>query len=159
MKNRTNKILELLTSEKRIEVSQLAEYLGVSQVTIRKDLDALEAKGIIKREHGHAVLCSTDDINGRIAYHYEEKKKIALKATELVHEGDTIMIESGSCCALLADTLQCFYRRIYSWKIKFSNYSFRRNLSTRFTSYGRSNGSRMCIQLFCRLFFHRYRWI
>ena len=44
MKNRTNKILELLTSEKRIEVSQLAEYLGVSQVTIRKDLDALEAK-------------------------------------------------------------------------------------------------------------------
>lgn len=105
MKNRTNKILELLTSEKRIEVSQLAEYLGVSQVTIRKDLDALEAKGIIKREHGHAVLCSTDDINGRIAYHYEEKKKIALKATELVHEGDTIMIESGSCCALLADTL------------------------------------------------------
>ena len=45
--NRTNKILELLTSEKRIEVSQLAEYLGVSQVTIRKDLDALEAKGII----------------------------------------------------------------------------------------------------------------
>ena len=105
MKNRTNKILELLTSEKRIEVSQLAEYLGVSQVTIRKDLDALEAKGIIKREHGHAVLCSTDDINGRIAYHYEEKKKIALKATELVNEGDTIMIESGSCCALLADTL------------------------------------------------------
>ena len=105
MKNRTNKILELLTSEKRIEVSQLAEHLGVSQVTIRKDLDALEAKGIIKREHGHAVLCSTDDINGRIAYHYEEKKKIALKATELVNEGDTIMIESGSCCALLADTL------------------------------------------------------
>lgn len=105
MKNRINKILELLTSEKRIEVSQLAEYLSVSQVTIRKDLDALEAKGIIKREHGHAVLCSTDDINGRIAYHYEEKKKIALKATELVHEGDTIMIESGSCCALLADTL------------------------------------------------------
>ena len=71
MKNRTNKILELLTSEKRIEVSQLAEHLGVSQVTIRKDLDALEAKGIIKREHGHAVLCSTDDINGIIAYHYE----------------------------------------------------------------------------------------
>ena len=105
MKNRTNKILELLTSEKKVEVSQLAEYLDVSQVTVRKDLDALEAKGIIKREHGYAVLCSADDINGRIAYHYEEKKKIALKAAELVSEGDTIMIESGSCCALLADTL------------------------------------------------------
>lgn len=105
MKNRTNKILELLTSEKKIVVSHLAEQLGVSQVTVRKDLDALESKGIIKREHGFAVLCSADDINGRIAYHYEEKRKIALKAAELISDGDTIMIESGSCCALLADAL------------------------------------------------------
>lgn len=72
---------------------------------MRKDLDALESKGIIKREHGFALLCSTDDINGRIAYHYEEKRKIAQKAAELVSNGDTIMIENGSCCALLADTL------------------------------------------------------
>ncbi|MDO5135374.1 MAG: DeoR/GlpR family DNA-binding transcription regulator [Eubacteriales bacterium] len=105
MKNRSYKILELLTQENKIEVSTLSEKLGVSQVTIRKDLDALEHRGIIKREHGFAVLCSLDDINGRIAYHYEEKKKIAQKAAELVSDGSTIMIESGSCCALLADTL------------------------------------------------------
>lgn len=105
MKNRGNKILELLTKNNKIEVSLLAEELGVSQVTMRKDLDALESKGIIKREHGFALLCSTDDINGRIAYHYEEKRKIAQKAAELVSNGDTIMIENGSCCALLADTL------------------------------------------------------
>ena len=77
MKNRTNKILELLTQKNKIEVSQLSEQLGVSQVTVRKDLDELENKGIIKREHGFALLCSTDDINGRIAYHYEAKRKIA----------------------------------------------------------------------------------
>lgn len=105
MKNRSNKILELLTQENKIEVSALSKKLGVSQVTIRKDLDALENRGIIKREHGFAVLCSTDDINGRIAFHYEEKRKIAKKAAELVANGDTIMIESGSCCALLADAL------------------------------------------------------
>ena len=105
MKNRNNKILEILTKEKKIEVTQLAKELGVSQVTVRKDLDTLESKGIIKREHGIARLCSTDDINGRIAYHYEEKRKIAKKAAELIQDGDTIMIESGSCCALLADTL------------------------------------------------------
>ena len=58
-----------------------------------------------EREHGFALLCSTDDINGRIAYHYEEKRKIAQKAAGLVSNGDTIMIENGSCCALLADTL------------------------------------------------------
>ena len=103
MKNRGNKILELLTKDNKIEVSHLAEELGVSQVTMRKDLDTLESKGV--REHGFALLCSTDDINGRIAYHYEEKRKIAQKAAGLVSNGDTIMIENGSCCALLADTL------------------------------------------------------
>lgn len=103
MKNRENKILELLIQENKVEVSLLSEALGVSQVTIRKDLDALENRGIIKREHGFALLRSADDINGRIAYHYEEKRKIAQKAATLVNDGDTIMIESGSCCALLAD--------------------------------------------------------
>lgn len=105
VKDRTNRILELLTQENRMEVSLLAEKLSVSQVTIRKDLDALESRGIIKREHGFALLCSADDINGRIAYHFEEKRKIARKAAELIHSGDTIMLESGSCCALLADEL------------------------------------------------------
>lgn len=45
MKNRGNKILELLTKDNKIEVSHLAEELGVSQVTMRKDLDTLESKG------------------------------------------------------------------------------------------------------------------
>lgn len=48
MKNRGNKILELLTKDNKIEVSHLAEELGVSQVTMRKDLDTLESKGVIK---------------------------------------------------------------------------------------------------------------
>lgn len=105
MKNRTNKILELLTRENKIEVSLLSEVLGVSQVTVRKDLDDLESKGIIKREHGFALLRSMDDINGRIAYHYEVKREIAERAAALIPDGATVMIESGSCCALLADAL------------------------------------------------------
>jgi DeoR/GlpR family transcriptional regulator of sugar metabolism len=103
--DRTSQILELLVKEKKLEVAELSAHLGVSQVTVRKDLDAMEAQGLITREHGFAVLSSTDDIKGRLAYHYEEKKKIALRAAELVKDGDTIMIESGSCCALLAAAL------------------------------------------------------
>ncbi|MEG1458675.1 MAG: DeoR/GlpR family DNA-binding transcription regulator [Acetivibrio sp.] len=105
MKNRFNQILEMLTDENKIEVSLLAQRLQVSQVTIRKDLDVLESRGIIKREHGFAVLRSMDDINGRIGYHYEAKRQIARKASEMVQNGDTILIESGSCCALLAEVL------------------------------------------------------
>lgn len=103
--DRTSQILNLLVKEKKLEVAQLSAHLGVSQVTVRKDLDAMEAQGLITREHGFAVLSDTDDIKGRLAYHYEEKKKIALRAAELVSDGESVMIESGSCCALLAATL------------------------------------------------------
>jgi len=105
MKGRENKILEILTEQNRIEVVVLAQMLGVSQVTVRKELNALENKGIIQREHGFAVLRSGDDLNARIAYHYETKRQIAAKAAELVQDGETVMIESGSCCALLAEEL------------------------------------------------------
>ena len=104
-KDRTNQILEILTDERRIDVAELSQRLGVSQVTIRKDLDELEERRIIQREHGCAVLRNEDDLSTRIAYHYEAKRKIAQKACELVRNGDTIMIENGSCCALLAHAL------------------------------------------------------
>lgn len=105
MKNRTNQILEMLIKENKIEVSQLAKELQVSQVTVRKDLDTLESKGLIKREHGFALLLKNNDNNSRLALHYEAKHRIALQAAELVHDGDTILIGGGSCCALLAEEL------------------------------------------------------
>jgi DeoR/GlpR family transcriptional regulator of sugar metabolism len=104
-KNRFSQILELLTDQKKIDVVKLSKLCNVSQVTIRKDLDILEEKGLVKRIHGYAEINNADDINGRLAYHYDEKMKIAQKASELVHDGDTIMIESGSCCALVASIL------------------------------------------------------
>ena len=105
MPARTNRILEVLTERERVEVSTLAEELGVSQVTMRKDLTELERRGLIRREHGFAVLRSADNVEGRLAYHYEEKRTIARRAADLVHDGDTIMVESGSCCALLVAEL------------------------------------------------------
>lgn len=105
MKDRSQAILSLLAEEHKVDVSALAEQLQVSQVTIRKDLDELERRGIVVREHGFARLCSPDNIACRIAYHYEEKRRIAARAAELVSDGETLMIENGSCCALLAEVL------------------------------------------------------
>lgn len=105
LKNRINLILELLAKNKVLEVTELSEALGVSQVTVRKDLDKLEKQGVIIRKHGSAQIASPDDITGRIAYHYENKRIIAKKAVELVEDGETIMIENGSCCALFSDEL------------------------------------------------------
>ncbi len=105
MAKRDSTILQIVTDQKRVEVAYLAERLGVSTVTMRKDLDALQEKGLILREHGYAMLANPNDVGGRLAYHYDEKLLIARRASELVPDGATIMVESGSCCALLARVL------------------------------------------------------
>ncbi|MGT2934591.1 DeoR/GlpR family DNA-binding transcription regulator [Streptococcus castoreus] len=103
--NRLEHIIQLVSQKKKIGVNSLSEQLQVSKVTIRKDLDKLENKGLLHREHGYAVLNSGDDLNVRLSYHYNIKKRIAERAAELVQDNDTIMIESGSTCALLAEVL------------------------------------------------------
>ncbi|MDR0376850.1 MAG: DeoR/GlpR family DNA-binding transcription regulator [Spirochaetaceae bacterium] len=105
MTERQSKILEALALCQRMEVSALAELLQVSQVTIRKDLDQLEDRGLIRREHGVAVFGSLDDVGRRMAIHYEVKRRIAQAAAASVEEKETVMVESGSCCALLAEEL------------------------------------------------------
>lgn len=102
MNKRQSQILDLLAKNKKMEVTKLSELLNVSQVTIRKDLVILENSGIIVREHGYAKLNESDDINNRLARHYETKQKIAKLAVESIENGETVMIESGSCCALVA---------------------------------------------------------
>lgn len=105
MKRRENEILKILSKCGKMEVISLAEKLSVSQVTIRKDLDALENKRIIRREHGYAIVGDGDDVNNRLAFNYEEKKRIAQLAATLVSPGETVMIENGSCCTLLAEEI------------------------------------------------------
>lgn len=102
MGKRDNQILEILAQERRVEVTRLAERLGVSSVTMRKDLDGLQARGLVQRDHGHALLANPDDVAGRLAYHYEQKLRIANRALDMVPDGSTVMVESGSCCAILA---------------------------------------------------------
>ncbi len=105
MSRRDNQILELLAENGRLEVAALAQSLAVSPVTVRKDLDDLEKRGVIRREHGYAVFGGNDDVNNRLAYHYEEKRRIAREAAKLVSPGEAVMIESGSCCALLSEEI------------------------------------------------------
>jgi len=105
MNERRIKILELLNDQGSLDVTVLADELDVSAVTIRKDLAALEEKGLLRRQHGFAVRVSPDDVNYRMIFNYEVKKRIASRAAEMVENGDTVMIESGSTCAMLAAEL------------------------------------------------------
>lgn len=105
MTERQTKILQLVNENRKIEVTILAELLKVSQVTVRKDLDALEDLGLLIREHGYAQVCNSDDINNRLAVRYDVKMKIARAAADIISNGETLMIESGSSCAILAEIL------------------------------------------------------
>ncbi|MFC6170877.1 DeoR/GlpR family DNA-binding transcription regulator [Loigolactobacillus jiayinensis] len=105
MAKRSEQLLEIVNQNKKIEVNRLAELLQVSKVTIRKDLTELEQRGLLQRRHGYAIINNPDNLSFRLAQNYDTKVKIAKLAAAQVTENETIMIESGSTCALLAEQL------------------------------------------------------
>ena len=105
LNERQNNILKILGKNDQSTVNDLSEELKVSTVTIRQDLNFLEAEGLLKRVHGGAVLKDADDLENRLVVNYDKKLLIARKLASLVGEGETILIESGSVNALLAREL------------------------------------------------------
>lgn len=105
MNTRHTALLEYITQHGRTEVETLAKHLHTSKVTIRKDLDYLAERRVLRRERGYAVPIDPGDINYRMAFRYEQKLKIARAAAKHVQDGEMIMVESGSTCALFAEEL------------------------------------------------------
>ena len=105
MNQRNEQLLEIVNQRKKVEVNELASLLEVSKVTIRKDLTELENRGLLQRQHGFAIINNPNNLNFRLAQNYDIKHKIAEAAATLVQDNETIMIESGSTCALLAEEL------------------------------------------------------
>jgi DeoR family transcriptional regulator of aga operon len=99
-------ILTILNRLKKVSVQELTQRLGVSEVTVRKDLSFLEDRGKLVRVRGGAVLAEDQGhlrtIALRQAEHTAEKRSIARKARELIRPGETIFIDAGSTCAALA---------------------------------------------------------
>jgi DeoR/GlpR family transcriptional regulator of sugar metabolism len=103
---RHEKILKILSLLREISVPDLSDRLAVSEVTIRKDLTALEDMGCLIRTHGGAMiaedfrLIKTIDIRQR--ENLNAKRAIATKAKELISNGDTVYLDSGSTCLMIA---------------------------------------------------------
>lgn len=106
---RRGRILEWLREEGSARVSVLAKALAVSEVTVRQDLEKLEADGHIVREHGGAFLKSVPtQVRAMALQHQEnmpEKKKIGRLAANQVEDGETIIIDSGSTTTEVAANL------------------------------------------------------
>ena len=95
-------ILDRLSAEGSVSVGALARDLGLSAVTIRGDLKALEDKGWVNRKRGGAAAAMHRAILERQRVCPEQKNAIARAAAELVRDGDVIMIEAGTTTALIA---------------------------------------------------------
>lgn len=108
-KARRLKILDWLQEEGSARVRDLAEVFGVSEVTVRQDLERLEAEGHIVREHGGAYLKSVPQQVRDLALHHmvniDAKRRIGAAAAALVNDGETIILDSGSTTTEIAANL------------------------------------------------------
>ncbi|HAZ55579.1 MAG TPA: DeoR/GlpR transcriptional regulator [Franconibacter helveticus] len=105
MNSRQQLILQMVIDQGRVSVTDLAKTTGVSEVTIRQDLNLLEKQSYLRRTHGFAVPLDSDDVETRMMNNYPVKRQLAEFAASLVNDGETIFIENGSSNALLARTL------------------------------------------------------
>ncbi len=103
---RRRTILEILDRDERVTVDELVGRFRVTAVTVRSDLDALSKMGAIVRSHGGAVkrMDTAPDFPLRFKeiLHHQEKVRIAAAAMELIHPGETIILDSGTTTAEIA---------------------------------------------------------
>lgn len=108
-RQRRERIIELLLEQGSVQVAALVSLMGVSAVTIRTDLAAIEAQGLATRSHGGAALVRTpppeqnirqkSDINSGL------KESIGAAAACLVLAGENVIIDSGTTTLSLAQHL------------------------------------------------------
>jgi DeoR/GlpR family transcriptional regulator of sugar metabolism len=107
--DRRHEIIELLVSEREASLERLAERFAVSKMTIHRDLDELEADGLLRKIRGGATIESSGrfeaDFRFRARSAAEEKRRIASRAAEFIEPGMSVMVDDGSTSQMLAPYL------------------------------------------------------
>jgi DeoR family transcriptional regulator, glycerol-3-phosphate regulon repressor len=106
---RTRDILSVLQEVEQIEVVELAQRLNVSTETIRRDARQLEEQGAIIKSHGKLSLphhLGEATFERRMRENVDAKIAIARKATEIVSDGDSMIIDTGSTTTFFARELR-----------------------------------------------------
>jgi DeoR/GlpR family transcriptional regulator of sugar metabolism len=106
--SREQVILSALRTTGRVAVSDLSARFGVSSVTVRKDLDALERRSLLRRVRGGAVSLGASDegsFEARFTDSRDRKQAIAKAAAAAVRDGDVIAIDSSTTAFYLAQEL------------------------------------------------------
>lgn len=106
---RYEKIVQLVNDRGSIRVSELSELCGVTEETIRRDLDRLEQAGKLRRSHGGAVNVKDQQpetpFTEREITHAEEKRQIAQEAIRLIKPKDRIVLDASTTAWYMASHL------------------------------------------------------
>jgi DeoR family transcriptional regulator of aga operon len=110
---RRNHMLTLIQRDGRVLVSELSDALGISRITIRKDLDYLESKGLVQRTHGGALspqgsILLDPSLQEKEQKQLKEKQRIAKAAASLVEEGQCVLLDSGTTTMAVGRELRRF---------------------------------------------------
>ncbi len=107
---RRMEILHLIRMEGRAKVNELAARFGTSAVTIRSDLNELHGRGLVQRSHGGAVIQNTvfreSPVEERSSRQSLEKQRIGALAATMIHEGETVILDSGTTTLEIARNLR-----------------------------------------------------
>jgi DeoR family transcriptional regulator, fructose operon transcriptional repressor len=103
---RQQSIIRTLRVDRRVDVAQIANTLGVTTETVRKDLIRLERQGLLRRVHGGAIpvdqLSFEPDVSTRVQY-ARAKERIARAALNHIPPQGAVLLDAGSTTARLAD--------------------------------------------------------
>ena len=110
---RFSRILSIVELEGSVKLMELVRRLGISESTVRRDLAAMDQKGLLIRVHGGAVAKNRppltrrdEDPALRRARFTEEKRRIAQYAASLIQPGDFVFLDAGTTTELLLDHLE-----------------------------------------------------
>lgn len=113
-KERRALILRLLENNEEVQVTQLSREMGISEVTIRKDLTLLQSRNLLVRTRGGAIRRPVENLNEDTAiakkrmFYFKEKERIGQAAALMINDGDFIMLDSGTTTMEVARHLDRF---------------------------------------------------
>jgi len=106
---RRRQIAELVDESGALRIGELTSRFGVTDETIRRDLSALEEEGVLTRQHGGALstgMSVETPYRRRTREQNAAKETIARAAVEFIHDGSTIIVDSGTTMKSLVDLLR-----------------------------------------------------
>ena len=106
---RRESITQQLARENVVRVAELSRQFGVSEVSIRRDLERLEHQGYLQRVHGGAVAVAVGSGAGALASvptpYVDEKRRIGIAAAALIRPGERVIFDSGTTVLEIARSL------------------------------------------------------